>query len=85
MRDEIISSDYVSDIEKKYKESLEKKLEQSKKDNSIEITPFMDYEWKGFKRVKKDKMLSNLSTNVSLNDLKILQKLLQLFLKIKVF
>ena len=55
--DEIISSDYVSDIEKKYKESLEKKLEQSKKDNSIEITPFMDYEWKGFKRVKKDKML----------------------------
>ena len=29
----------------------------------------MDYEWKGFKRVKKDKMLSKFSTNVSLNDL----------------
>ena len=72
--DQIISFDYVSDIEKKYKESLEKKLEQSKKDNSIEITPFMDYEWKGFKRVKKDKMLSKFSTNVSLNDLKRIAK-----------
>ena len=47
IEDKIISTDYVSDIEKKYKESLEKKLENSKKDNSIEITPFMDYEWKG--------------------------------------
>ena len=51
--DEIISSDYVSDIEKKYKESLEKKLENSKKDNNIEITPFMDYEWKGLKELKR--------------------------------
>jgi len=67
--DKIISTDYVSDIEKKYKDSLEKKLENSKKDNNIEITPFMDYEWKGFKRVKKDKMLSTFKTNVSVDDL----------------
>ena len=83
--DEIISSDYVSDIEKKYKESLEKKLEQSKKDNSIEITPFMDYEWKGFKRVKKDKMLSKFSTNVSLNDLKSIAKTITTLPKNKSF
>ncbi|MDA9656918.1 2-oxoglutarate dehydrogenase E1 component [Flavobacteriaceae bacterium] len=69
IEDKIISPDYVSDIEKKYKESLEKKLENSKKDNNIEITPFMDYEWKGFKRVKKDKMLSAFKTNVSVDDL----------------
>ena len=69
IEDKIISPDYVSDIEKKYKESLEKKLENSKKDNNIEITPFMDYEWKGFKRVKKDKMLSTFKTNVSVDDL----------------
>ncbi|MDA9866146.1 2-oxoglutarate dehydrogenase E1 component, partial [Flavobacteriaceae bacterium] len=67
--DKIISTDYVSDIEKKFKESLEKKLENSKKDNNIEITPFMEYEWKGFKRVKKDKMLSTFKTNVSVDDL----------------
>ena len=69
IEDKIISTDYVSDIEKKYKDSLEKKLEKSKKDNNIEITPFMDYEWKGFKRVKKDKMLSTFKTNVSVDDL----------------
>ena len=69
IEDKIISTDYVSDIEKKYKESLEKKLENSKNDNNIEITPFMDYEWKGFKRVKKDKMLSTFKTNVSVDDL----------------
>ena len=69
IEDKIISTDYVSDIEKKYKESLEKKLENSKKDNNIEITPFMDYEWKGYKRVKKDKMLSTFKTNVSVDDL----------------
>ena len=69
IEDKIISTDYVSDIEKKYKDSLEKKLENSKKDNNIEITPFMDYEWKGFKRVKKDKMLSTFKTNVSVDDL----------------
>lgn len=69
IEDKIISTDYVSDIEKKYKEFLEKKLENSKKDNNIEITPFMDYEWKGFKRVKKDKMLSTYKTNVSVDDL----------------
>ncbi|MDA9622962.1 2-oxoglutarate dehydrogenase E1 component [Flavobacteriaceae bacterium] len=69
IEDKIISPDYISDIEKKYKESLERKLENSKKDNNIEITPFMDYEWKGFKRVKKDKMLSTFKTNVSVDDL----------------
>ncbi len=72
-------------VEKKYKESLEKKLEQSKKDNSIEITPFMDYEWKGFKRVKKDKMLSKFSTNVSLNDLSNIAKTISTLPKNKSF
>ncbi len=65
INEDIISIKDVSKIEKKYKSSLEKKLENSKKDNNIEITPFMDYEWKGFKRVKKDKMLINYETNVS--------------------
>ncbi|MDC0553807.1 2-oxoglutarate dehydrogenase E1 component [Flavobacteriaceae bacterium] len=69
IEDKIISPDYIFDIEKKYKESLEKKLENSKKDNNIEITPFMEYEWKGYKRVKKDKMLSTFKTNVSVDDL----------------
>ena len=85
IEDEIISPDYVSDIEKKYKESLEKKLENSKKDNNIEITPFMDYEWKGFKRVKKDKMLSTFKTNVSVDDLNKVAKIITILPENKSF
>jgi 2-oxoglutarate dehydrogenase E1 component len=63
--DENIVDEYeINDLEKKYKLSLEQKLENSKKDNSIEITPFMEYEWKGFGRVKKDKMLTVYETKV---------------------
>ena len=74
INEDIISIEDVSKIEKKYKSSLEKKLENSKKDNNIEITPFMDYEWKGFKRVKKDKMLTNYETKVSNENLNAVAK-----------
>jgi len=81
----VISVEDVSKIEKKYKSSLEKKLENSKKDNNIEITPFMDYEWKGFKRVKKDKMLSNYETKVSIENLNIVAKVVTTLPKNKQF
>jgi len=74
INENIISIEDVSKIEKKYKSSLEKKLENSKKDNNIEITPFMDYEWKGFKRVKKDKMLTDYETKVSSENLNTVAK-----------
>ena len=76
INEDIISIEDVSKIEKKYKSSLEKKLENSKKDDNIEITPFMDYEWKGFKRVKKDKMLSDYKTKVSNENLKKVAKVI---------
>ena len=63
--EEILTQIDVNDLENKYKVSLEKKLENSKKDSNVEITPFMEYEWKGFKRVKKDKMLLDYKTQVS--------------------
>ena len=58
IEENIVDEYEINDLEKKYKLSLEQKLENSKKDNNIEITPFMEYEWKGFGRVKKDKMQS---------------------------
>ena len=85
INEDIISIEDVSKIEKKYKSSLEKKLENSKKDNNIEITPFMDYEWKGFKRVKKDKMLSNYETKVSNENLNIVAKVVTTLPKNKQF
>jgi len=63
--EEIVTQVDVNELENKYKVSLEKKLENSKKDSNVEITPFMEYEWKGFKRVKKDKMLLDYKTQVS--------------------
>ncbi|MDA8641279.1 2-oxoglutarate dehydrogenase E1 component [Flavobacteriaceae bacterium] len=83
--EDIVSIEDVSKIEKKYKSSLEKKLENSKKDNNIEITPFMDYEWKGFKRVKKDKMLTNYETKVSNENLTTVAKVVTTLPKNKQF
>ena len=37
--EEILTQIDVNDLENKYKLSLEKKLENSKKDNNVEITP----------------------------------------------
>jgi 2-oxoglutarate dehydrogenase E1 component len=85
INEDIISIEDVSKIEKQYKSSLEKKLENSKKDDNIEITPFMDYEWKGFKRVKKDKMLTNYETKVSNENLTTVAKVVTTLPKNKQF
>ena len=70
----ILSQIDINELEDKYKLSLEQKLENSKKDSNVEITPFMEYEWKGFKRVKKDKMLLDYKTQVSKENLTIVAK-----------
>jgi 2-oxoglutarate dehydrogenase E1 component len=61
----IIKQEEIEKIENNYKKSLENKLEKSKNDQSIVITPFMAYEWKGFGRVKEKKMLENFETSIS--------------------
>ena len=65
----VVSNDDVQLIENNYKKILEDKLESSKDDKSIVITPFMDYEWKGFKRVKEKTMLNDFETKVSKSNL----------------
>ena len=46
----VIDEGYVSELEKQYKEALEEKLEDSRKEDKTVITPFMADEWKGFAR-----------------------------------
>ena len=65
----VVNQQYIDKIENNYKKSLENKLEKSKTDESIVITPFMAYEWKGFGRVKEKKMLENFETSISLSEL----------------
>ena len=68
----VVTNSEIEKIENDYKNSLELKLESSKSDESIVITPFMAYEWQGYKRVKAKTMLNDFDTsvsNVDLNDI----------------
>ena len=58
----VINKDYVSELEKEYKDKLEVKLEDSRKIDKTVITPFMEDEWVDFQTVVEDKMLQPIDT-----------------------
>ncbi len=62
--EKVISKDDFEVMELEYKKSLDEDLEISKKNKNVIITPFMQHEWVGMKRVKKDSMLINYDTCV---------------------
>ena len=62
--EKVISKDDYEKMEIDYKNSLDKDLENSKKKKNVIITPFMQHEWVGMKRVKKDIMLKNFKTSI---------------------
>ncbi len=61
----IVDEGYVKYIEKKYKETLEQKLEDSRKEDKTEITAFMQEKWKDFPRVTEVEMMKPVDTKVS--------------------
>ncbi len=65
----IIDGDYVKKLETDYKNSLEEKLEDSRKIEKTVITPFMQDEWKGFNRVTEDVMMQTIDTAFDLKKL----------------
>ncbi|WP_299121966.1 2-oxoglutarate dehydrogenase E1 component [uncultured Winogradskyella sp.] len=72
----VITEGYVKHIETKYKESLEEKLEDSRKEDKTEITAFMQEEWKGFTRVTENTMIEQVDTTVSKKVLKDITKVI---------
>ena len=58
----VIDDSYVSELEKQYKDSLEEKLEDSRKEDKTIITPFMADEWKGFDNVREWEMMDAVDT-----------------------
>ncbi|MBQ4913946.1 2-oxoglutarate dehydrogenase E1 component [Maribacter sp. MMG018] len=58
----IINEGYVAQLEKEYKDSLEEKLEDSRKEDKTVITPFMADEWKGFDNVREWEMMEPVDT-----------------------
>ncbi len=67
--EKVISKDDYEKMELDYKKSLDEDLENSKKNKNVIITPFMQHEWVGMNRVKKDSMLLNYETSVEQNNL----------------
>jgi len=58
----IINEGYVAELERQYKDALEEKLEDSRKEDKTEITPFMADEWKGFSNVREWEMMEKVDT-----------------------
>tara|TARA_R110002074_G_scaffold122612_8_gene257379 strand:- start:13437 stop:16238 length:2802 start_codon:yes stop_codon:yes gene_type:complete len=62
MKEGVIDDTYVAELEKQYKDSLEEKLEDSRKEDKTVITPFMADEWKGFVNVREWEMMDAVDT-----------------------
>ena len=61
----VIDKDYVKQLETDYKDKLEEKLEDSRKEDKTNITPFMEDTWKDFVRVDEKVMMQTVDTTTS--------------------
>ncbi|WP_417557497.1 2-oxoglutarate dehydrogenase E1 component [Mesoflavibacter zeaxanthinifaciens] len=61
----VIDKDYVKQLETDYKDKLEEKLEDSRKEDKTIITPFMENTWKDFVRVDEKVMMQTVDTTTS--------------------
>ena len=66
----VITHHELEQMEKEYKARMEENLEVSRKEQNTIITPFMQDEWEGFKRVKADGMLDSIETFCDITILK---------------
>ena len=67
--EKVIQSNEIENLEKEYSDELNEDLSDAKKEKNVVITPFMEHEWKGLKRVKVKEMLKTFSTVVNQNNL----------------
>jgi len=72
----VIADGYVAELEKEYKEALEEKLEDSRKEDKTEITPFMADEWKGFLSVREWEMMDKVDTTYDVDKLAAVAKVI---------
>ena len=76
MKEGVIDDTYVAELEKQYKDSLEEKLEDSRKEDKTVITPFMADEWKGFENVREWEMMETFDTTFDKDKLTKIAKVL---------
>ncbi len=65
----IADDEYLKKLEDTYKAALEEKLEDSRKEETTRITPFMQDEWDGFQNVQEDEMMKDVDTTFDLEKL----------------
>lgn len=65
----VVDDNYLKKLEEEYKSSLEEKLEDSRKEETTRITPFMQDEWEGFENVQEDEMMKNVDTTFDIDKL----------------
>jgi 2-oxoglutarate dehydrogenase E1 component len=58
----VIQEGHVKQLEVEYKSTLEEELEDSRKEDKTEITPFMADEWSGFESVREWEMMDPVDT-----------------------
>ncbi|MDC7994753.1 2-oxoglutarate dehydrogenase E1 component [Altibacter sp. HG106] len=65
----IIEDGFTKQLEQEYKDKLEEKLEDSRKEDKTEITAIMKDEWDGFHYAEEDKMMAPVDTSFPLKEL----------------
>jgi 2-oxoglutarate dehydrogenase E1 component len=81
----IIDTTYISKLEKEYKDSLEEKLEDSRKIKNTVITPFMSNEWVDYNTADVNKMMQVVDTKYAKEGLAKITKVLSNLPKDKKF
>jgi len=65
MAEGVIDKGHVKQLEKAYKDSLEEKLDASRKEDKTVITQFMESTWENYTRVDENEMMKTINTTVS--------------------
>ncbi|WP_055443856.1 2-oxoglutarate dehydrogenase E1 component [Lacinutrix himadriensis] len=81
----IIDNTHVAKLEADYKNSLEEKLEDSRKIKNTEITPFMSNEWVNYSPAQEDEMMQPVDTSYATEGLAKITKVLSNLPKDKKF
>src|SRR5665811_110633 len=76
MEEGVIEEGFVTQLEEEYKASLEEELEDSRKEDKTEITPFMADEWKGFENAREWEMMAPVDTTVDNKELRHIAKVI---------
>jgi 2-oxoglutarate dehydrogenase E1 component len=65
----VIDNKFTARLEQDYKDNLEENLEDSRKEDTTVVTPFMQEDWKGFTYATEDKMMEEVDTTFDLKEL----------------